>query len=126
MCYSKHQRIRNPLTNVGECDITAHVDFTALAETARKAGLRLLGFTDQHHFMVGAAEARLRGIEEEVGRSGLSKAQTDFLGAYRTLMHPANMGLAFKFLLLAKNVEPEWRLSGFRYGEDPGRALGLV
>jgi SAM-dependent MidA family methyltransferase len=126
MCYSKHQRIRNPLTNLGECDITAHVDFTTLAETATEAGLHLHGFADQHHFMVGAAEARLREIEEEVRRSGLSKAQTDFLGAYRTLMHPANMGLAFKFLLLMKNVEPGRRLSGFRYGEDPGRALGLV
>jgi len=126
MCYSKHQRIRNPLTNLGECDITAHLDFTTLAETATEAGLRLHGFADQHHFMVGAAEARLREIEEEVRRSGLSKAQTDFLGAYRTLMHPANIGLAFKFLLLTKNVEPGRRLSGFRYGEDPGRALRLV
>jgi SAM-dependent MidA family methyltransferase len=125
MCYSKHQRIRNPLTNLGECDITAHVDFTTLTETASEAGLRLHGFADQHHFMVGAAEDRLCGIEEEVRRSGLSKAQTDFVGAYRTLMHPANMGLAFKYLLLTKNVESERRLSGFRYGEDPRRALGL-
>jgi SAM-dependent MidA family methyltransferase len=123
-CYSKQQRFKNPLTNVGECDITAHVDFTSLAEIATEAGLCLLGFADQHHFMVGAAEARLRGIEAEVKRSGPSKAEADFLRAYRTLMHPAQMGLAFKFLVLSKNVKVEGALSGFRYAGDPGRALG--
>lgn len=126
VCYRKHQRTTNPVTNLGECDITAHLDFTSLVEAGSEAGLCLSGFADQHHFMVGAAEAQLRLLEAEVAGSGLTRAQADFLRAYQTLMHPANMGLAFKFLLLTKNVELDGPLSGFRYASEPRPALGLA
>ena len=125
VCYRKHQRTTNPITGVGECDITAHLDFTSLVEAAGKTGLCLGSFTDQHHFMVGAAETQLRLLEAQVARSDLAKAQADFLRTYQTLMHPANLGLAFKFLLLTKNVELKEPLSGFRYAPDPRRGLGL-
>ena len=44
--------VDSPFTDIGRCDLTAHVDGRALSST-RKSGLRLAGFTDQHHFITG-------------------------------------------------------------------------
>jgi SAM-dependent MidA family methyltransferase len=122
-CYSRHRRSYNPLERPGEIDITAHVDFTALAEAAVKASLELAGYADQHHFMVGAAESRLLALEMAIETEGFTPARTAFLGPYRTLMHPGNMGMAFKFLLLTKGVAARPQLSGFKYASDPWRSL---
>jgi SAM-dependent MidA family methyltransferase len=122
-CYSRHRRSYNPLERPGEIDITAHVDFTALAEAAAKVSLELAGYADQHHFMVGAAESRLLALEKAVETEGLTPARAAFLGPYRTLMHPGNMGMAFKFLLLTKGVAERPQLSGFKYASDPWKSL---
>jgi SAM-dependent MidA family methyltransferase len=122
-CYSRHRRSYNPLERPGEIDITAHVDFTALSEAAAKASLQLAGYADQHHFMVGAAESRLLALEKAVETEGLTPALAAFLGPYRTLMHPGNMGMAFKFLLLTKGVAGRPQLSGFKYASPPWRSL---
>jgi SAM-dependent MidA family methyltransferase len=122
-CYSRHRRSYNPLERPGEIDITAHVDFTSLAEAGEKVSLRVAGYVDQHHFMVGAAESRLLALEKSVETEGLAPARTAFLGPYRTLMHPGNMGMAFKFLLLAKGLHEPLQLSGFRYASAPWRLL---
>ena len=126
-CYSRHRRTYDPFERPGEIDITAHVDFTSLAEAAEKANLHLAGYTDQHHFMVGAAESRLRALEQAVEvQGGLTRAHSAFLGAYRTLMHPGNMGMAFKFLLLTKGLGEQAQLSGFRYAPDPRKSLACT
>jgi SAM-dependent MidA family methyltransferase len=122
-CYSRHRRTYNPLERPGEIDITAHVDFTSLAEAAEQVALRIGGYTDQHHFMIGAAEAHLRALEKVIEVQGLTRAHSAFLGAYRTLMHPGNMGMVFKFLLLTKGVGENSELSGFRYARDPRTSL---
>jgi SAM-dependent MidA family methyltransferase len=123
-CYSLHRRTFNPFERPGEIDITAHVDFTSLVEAAEQVGLHLAGYTDQHHFMVGAAESRLRALEIEVeAQGGLTRAHSAFLGAYRTLMHPGNMGMAFKYLLLTKGLGEHVQLSGFKYARDPRKSL---
>ena len=123
--YSRHRRLDNPLDDPGKIDITAHVDFTSLAEAGESAGLTLAGYTDQHHFMVGAGEADLRRLEQQVAKSGLTKHHSAFLAGYRTLMHPGVMGMAFKYLLLQKGLLGDSSLSGFRYAGDPSQALGL-
>jgi len=122
-CYSRHRRSDNPLERPGEIDITAHVDFTALAEAALQGSLKVSGYTDQHHFMVGAAESRLLAIEKAVALHGLTPDHTAFLRRYRTLMHPGTMGMAFKFLLLTKGLDGHPPLSGFKYGSDPWKSL---
>ena len=123
-CYSRHRRSFNPLENPGGVDMTAHADFTSLAESAERAGLHVAGYTDQHHFMVGATESYLLQIERENGRSGLQPYHHRFLGKLKTLMHPANMGMAFKYLLLATSTELR-APSGFKYAREPRQALGL-
>jgi SAM-dependent MidA family methyltransferase len=122
-CYSRHRRTYNPLERPGEIDITAHVDFTSLAEAAAQVALSIAGYTDQHHFMIGAAESRLRALEKEVEEQGLTRAHAAFLRAYRTLMHPGNMGMVFKFFLLTKGVAENLKPSGFKYARDHRRSL---
>jgi SAM-dependent MidA family methyltransferase len=122
-CYSRHRRGDNPFERPGEADITSHVDFTTLADSARLAGLAVAAYTDQHHFMVGAAEADLLALEKSAQQEGARAARTAFLRPYLTLMHPGTMGLAFKYLLLTKGLSSEPRLSGFKYAGDPQRAL---
>jgi len=118
-CYSRHRRSDNPFERPGEIDITSHVDFTALAEAAARSGLTLAGYTDQHHFMVGAAEARLLALEKTAEQEGARAARTAFLRPYLTLMHPGHMGLAFKYLLLSKGLKSQPQLTGFKFASSP-------
>ncbi len=52
MCHYRHHSHSNPLMLVGIQDITAHVDFTAVAEAAIAAKLDVLGFTTQANFLL--------------------------------------------------------------------------
>lgn len=119
--YRNQQRQENLFEAIGETDITAHVDFSAIAEAGLEAGCQLLGFTDQHHFMVGAGESRMRSFESS--EEGQDRDQ--FLRAYKTLMHPEMMGLAFKYLLMGKGVRTMAKPTGFRYASDAKKMLGL-
>ena len=123
--YYRHQRQKDVLQRPGEIDITAHIDFSAIAEAASNEGCAILGYADQHHFMVGAAEQQLLEIDRLAGAGSLPADQQRFLRQYKSLMHPSTMGLAFKYLLLGKGVSPAEVPSGFRYGKDPGAALQL-
>lgn len=123
--YHQHRRQKDVLLRPGEIDITAHVDFSAVAEAASSEGCVILGFTDQHHFMVGAAEHRLLEIERLAGAGSMPADQRRFLREYKSLMHPHTMGLAFKYLLLGKGVSAAELPSGFRYGQDPAAVLRL-
>jgi SAM-dependent MidA family methyltransferase len=119
--YRNQRRQKDIFEGIGETDITAHVDFTAIAEAGLMAGCQLLGFTDQHHFMVGAGERRMRSFEGGDGH----EEREQFLRTYKTLMHPEMMGLAFKYLLMGKDVPATAVPSGFRYASDADLALGL-
>ena len=123
-CYSRHRRSFNPLEDPGAKDITAHVDFTSLAESAEHARLHVAGYTDQHHFMVGATESYLMQIELETRLTGLAPYQHRFLRKLKTLMHPANMGMAFKYLLLTTDAKLQ-APSGFKFAREPRRSLGM-
>lgn len=50
MCHYQHQSHPNPLLHPGEQDITAHVDFTHVAEAGQQAGFHVAGFTNQASF----------------------------------------------------------------------------
>jgi len=116
-CYSRHRRDARPLEEPGDKDITAHVDFTTLAEAAQNAGLEIAGFADQHHFMVGASQALLKTLE---GRIDPEARKT--LRALQSLLHPESMGTQFHYLAFAKNTGPA-ALSGFQFARDPQKVL---
>lgn len=114
-CFSNHRRDTNPLESPGEKDITAHVDFTALARCAVEAGFELNGYTDQHHFIIGAAEKILC----ELDGKATDPASQKKLRAIRMLMHPETMGVSFKAIALTKNLPRPAQPTGFRHARDP-------
>lgn len=115
--YAHHQVNPSPLTEIGQADITAHVDWTSLAERAESHGLAVAGFADQHHFATGVVTALM--AEEFEGNADAKTRR-----ALQTLLHPEFLGTTFQFLALAKNV-PDPSLSGFKFARDPRIALGL-
>jgi SAM-dependent MidA family methyltransferase len=52
MCHRAHQADTDPLADVGEKDITAHVNFSGIALAAQDAGLDVLGYTSQARFLL--------------------------------------------------------------------------
>jgi SAM-dependent MidA family methyltransferase len=101
--YAAQRREKNPLARPGEVDLTAHVDFTTLIESAGEAGLSVAGYTDQHHFMVG--------LGADYFAAGASPSE---LRQFQTLMHPTMLGQVFKAIGFAKGDAPR-ALAGFRY-----------
>ncbi|MHA3770248.1 class I SAM-dependent methyltransferase [Verrucomicrobiota bacterium sgz303538] len=118
--YRQHRRVDNPLQTPGEMDLTAHVEFTSVAEQAENYGFRLCGFTDQHHFMVGLSRLH---FTDAAGQ--LSAEQERDLRGFKTLMHPGLMGLSFKVLGLSKGLPDSQPLSGFAFGRNPRGELGM-
>jgi SAM-dependent MidA family methyltransferase len=116
-CYADHRIIPSPLTGIGDTDITAHVDWTSLAERAETHGLCIAGFTDQHHFITGVVTALMA---EEFDANATAKIRR----ALQTLLHPEFLGTTFQFLALALSA-PDRQLSGFKFGREPRAALGL-
>ena len=107
-CRATHCAISSPLEEIGRADITAHVDWTSVAERGEASGLNLIGFTDQHHFITGLLTHH---PPEESERRAL-----------QTLLHPELLGTRFQFLALGKNVSGG-EMSGFRFARDPRKAL---
>lgn len=112
-CFRQHRRDDKVLETPGEKDITAHVDFTDLAEAADPADLSWEGFADQNHFMVGAGENLLKSLEGRIHEPEARKT----LRMMQTLLHPESMGTQFHYLAFSKNAPGE-KLRGFRFGRD--------
>jgi len=115
-CYSRHRRDEAPLETPGEKDITAHVDFSGLASDAASCGFQLEGYTDQHHFLVGAATGLLKSLDGAAPTPSTLK----MLRGLRTLLHPETMGTQFKSILFSKNARLAQPLSGFQHAKDCG------
>lgn len=113
LCYYRHQTNENPYDHIGEQDMTAHIDFTALARAGEEVGLSVIGFTDQTHFLMGLGIAqRMEPYGMEMDRSDEAKKQ--FL-AMKQLMAPDRMGRIFKILIQGKNIPPELKLDGLQF-----------
>ena len=115
-CRACHRLLASAFEAIGESDISAHVDWTSVAEEAEANGLRLGGFTDQHHFLVGIISAWPQLIE---------KADPKTRRALQTLVHPEMLGRTFQVLALNKGVDPTIGLSAFKFARDGWRNLGL-
>jgi SAM-dependent MidA family methyltransferase len=105
MCYRKHQVSENPYVNIGEQDITAHVNFSAVQKWGEKLGIKTAGFCGQGVFMVAL------GIEDELKR--IAEGTKDYvfeIARIKKLILPQGMGESHKVLVQYKGVE----LSGLR------------
>lgn len=115
--YRNHERQDDPLAAPGAQDLTAHVDFTAVARAAEKAGLTIAGFTDQHHALTALAAAAF----PPMATVPLDPAAKKEMRGLRQLLHPESMGTSFKFLALSKGSDAA--LASFRFARDPRKEL---
>jgi SAM-dependent MidA family methyltransferase len=118
LAYRNHERFNDPLPEPGQRDITAQVDFTTLGRLAKGAGFEVLGYSDQHHFLVGAAEPWLRSLGDLTVKSDAARGD---LRALQTLLNPGTMGRQFKAIALGKKFPTEPPLACFKY-QRPGVA----
>jgi SAM-dependent MidA family methyltransferase len=107
MCHYRHRAHEDPFVYPGLQDITAHVDFTAIAEAAVSAGLTVPGYNTQGFFLMG------NGITELAQAHEALNEQQQVLQAQqlRTLTLPGEMGERFKVIALAHNYDQP--LQGF-------------
>jgi len=111
ICHRAHRSDDDPLVDVGEKDITAHVNFTGVALAAQDAGLGVLGFTSQGRFLINAG---LMGVAQ-----GASAKENAMLGK---LVNEHEMGELFKVLALAPVQSAEgWVPVGFSAGDRTHR-----
>ena len=98
MCYLQHRAHSNPLLHVGIQDITAHVDFTAMADAALDAGMEINGFATQAHFLLSMG--LLEGMNEQADNLASYLQQT---GEVKRLTLPGEMGETFKVMVVSKD-----------------------
>lgn len=103
MCYRQHQADENPLEDVGDKDITAHVDFTALQLAGSEEGLETLDFIEQYRFLMslGFVEALM---ELQAQTRDENQARALRLSLKNLIMPEGGMGETFKVLIQGKGV----------------------
>ena len=109
LCHYRHRVHSDPLILPGLQDITASVDFDAVADAAESAGFDVGGLVSQGRFLLA------NGLLEEAGSDGRSDntiAQLDVAQQIKTLSLPDEMGEKFKVIALTKNLDIE--LPAFR------------
>ncbi len=107
LCHFRHRTDDDPFRYPGLQDITAWVDFTALAEAGRDSGCEVAGFTTQTYFLAGL------GIDlqmQELARGDPRRAAL-LAGQARRLMMPGEMGECFKVMAWLRGIDLS--LSGF-------------
>ncbi|WP_417069131.1 class I SAM-dependent methyltransferase [Niveibacterium terrae] len=110
-CYRLHRHHDEPLLWPGLSDITAFVDFTAIAEAGFAAGLDVLGYADQANFLINC------GLLDRLAERGPVDS-ADYLRAARaaqSLIAPHDMGEAFKVIALGRGIRSPLR--GFQRGD---------
>ncbi len=116
--FSQHRAGENPLAHPGEADITAHVDFTAVAEAAQSLGGHATEFHHQGTWLTETAREWL--IEQE------GNPQASTLRQFQTLTHPAHLGGSFHFLELSwkpASPQPSATLAHRLFGGTPGNFI---
>lgn len=104
MCHRLHRADPDPLSDVGDKDITAHVNFTGIALAAQEAGLQVLGYTSQAHFLINS------GLLEPLASAPLPERTMA-----QKLITEHEMGELFK--VIALGVGEPWEPLGFARGD---------
>ena len=125
MCHCRQRAHDDPFLYPGLQDITAHVDFTAVAEAGTSSGLELTGYTTQAHFLMVLGVASMAGADDVQGRTNaagdrMSEAALKAAQQVKLLTLPEEMGERFKAIGFAKGLDVP--LSGFTL-RDLSRSL---
>ncbi|HEY4067777.1 MAG TPA: SAM-dependent methyltransferase [Burkholderiaceae bacterium] len=108
MCHRAHLADTDPLVDVGQKDITAHVDFTGIAVAAQDAGLEVVGYTTQAHFLMNC------GVLAD-----LEGADVKTIAHTQKLLTEHEMGELFKVIAFATGCDPAFTAAplGFSRGD---------
>ncbi|MBC7787043.1 MAG: SAM-dependent methyltransferase [Methylophilaceae bacterium] len=111
MCHYQHYANSDPLIYAGLQDITAHVNFTEIAEAGYSHGLDVAGYTSQAQFLINC------GITELLNQVSPNDfaAYLPAVSAVQKLVSPAEMGDLFKVIALTKGIHVS--LTGFDQGD---------
>lgn len=107
----RHHVVHDPFTHIGLTDLTAHVNFTDIAQAATDGGLDLIGYLPQSHFLLNL------GITDLLAQTSdsASPAYIQAANAVQTLIAQHEMGELFKVIAFGKNIGIDW--TGFRFGD---------
>lgn len=110
--HHRHHSIHDPFFRVGLCDLTAHVNFTEIAQAGCDAGLDLIGYTNQAAFLFNL------GILDLLAAAHPRTDTPDYVQAahaVQMLTAPHEMGELFKVIAFGKGVDTDWQ--GFAAGD---------
>ena len=93
--YFRHHASDDLLANVGEQDITAHVNFSAIQAAGESAGLTTESFLTQNQFLTGILGKTLK--DETFGKWDANRTRQ-----FQTLTHPDHLGRAFRVLIQSR------------------------
>jgi SAM-dependent MidA family methyltransferase len=111
MCHIQHLAHDNALMAPGLQDITAHVDFTAMADAALAAGLEVYGYTSQARFLLNAGLAEIMMQQGEPD----TRSHANMRVAIQKLTSEAEMGELFKVIAIGREIDGG--LIGFTRGD---------
>ncbi|MEM9274267.1 MAG: class I SAM-dependent methyltransferase [Cyanobacteria bacterium P01_F01_bin.143] len=111
-CYYQHRHHNNPYVNLGQQDITSHIDFTALENYGTKLGLETVGFTKQAIFLMAL------GLSDRLQELSTGKYNIQEIfnrrDALHQLINPSGLG-GFGVLIQGKNLAKEqYNLQGLK------------
>lgn len=109
MCHYRHHAHTDALWMPGLNDLTAHVDFTAVAQAAFDAGMSLAGYTSQANFLLNC------GVLELLDRDADALSRAKQNAALNQLTSPAEMGELFKVICMTRDIDAP--LTGFMRGD---------
>jgi SAM-dependent MidA family methyltransferase len=120
MCHYRHRAHSDPLILPGLQDITAHVDFSAIAEAGTQSGLDLLGYTSQASFLLGC------GLDEVAAQAASHEARAQLMltSEIKKLTLPHEMGELFKVIALGRGLSGPLR--GFRISDRQERLEAVI
>jgi SAM-dependent MidA family methyltransferase len=118
MAYRQHSASLNPYEAPGEQDITAHVNFTALAAAIEQNGMRAHRLLTQSQFLMGIGEST--EFADVFADCQLPQERAKVALQLKHLVTPAGMGETFQVLVASKGVDMETvsTLSGLRFGQQ--------
>jgi SAM-dependent MidA family methyltransferase len=100
-CHYRHRFHNDPFFLPGLQDITAHVDFTAMARAAESAGAEVMGYTTQAHFLISCGLAVL----VSGGDPNMTLSRLKATSAVHRLINPSEMGELFKVLGIGRGLD---------------------
>jgi len=108
LCYYKHRVNEDPYQNIGQQDITAHVNFSSIKKWGEEFGFKTIGFCQQGTYLISL------GIDEIIKE--LYENERDYLfevAKIKRLIFPGTIGETHKVLIQYKGKENP-TLKGFR------------